>query len=417
MALDPTKLIAPEYASQIGVRASASDPNTAEYYNAKTGTAFENPQNLANFVQSTYKKNDVNQNNIFDVLKTSTAQPLLNNQSPQPSRIDELKKALFTNPVNSQNIYEEEYKNSGVGDIKSRLSDIDKEIAKIRDKYTQTSGNISENPWLSEASRVGRLRILNDQMQSEIGNYLEQKNQLSDLYNLGLNEVQLRLGLRTNDLANQRSIQEQELEFLLNQNQTEQSRQNAGIEFAYNNNIQSPFFEIGGTIYRTSDLKAYPTPEAFFADGGAQDFSNVQKVSNQPEDKLLSPTEAARLGVPYGTTQQEAAAMAITPSYGRTSSGSKSGSSKSASSNGSSVGLKSTADTSGEIRAWIIANKRANPDAPYYELWGQLADTLRNQGLNPENYDQVFWEVLHPEGLAGYQREQDKKKQESKRSI
>ena len=71
---------------------------------------------------------------------------------------------------------------------------------------------------------------------------------------------------------------------------------------------------------------------------------------------------------------------------------------------GGGTGLGGSADTSGEIRSWLLANKRANPSKSYYELWGELADEMRVKGLNPGNYDREFWKVLHPEGLAGYNK-------------
>ena len=50
-----------------------------------------------------------------------------------------------------------------------------------------------------------------------------------------------------------------------------------------------------------------------------EDIARVgKKIYKRPlSDKLLSPTEAARLGVPYGTTENEAAEMRITPTFGR----------------------------------------------------------------------------------------------------
>ena len=60
--------------------------------------------------------------------------------------------------------------------------------------------------------------------------------------------------------------------------------------------------------------------------------------------------------------------------------------------------------TASAVRNWLLENKRANPDMPYYDLWGKLADEITNQGLNPSNYDKLFWEILHPEGLAGYDK-------------
>ena len=207
----------------------------------------------------------------------------------QPSRIDELQKSLFALPKDSQSIYDEEFKKSGLSNITDRLSALDAQITNIRSKYIEAADKINENPWLSEASRVGRASRLSDKAQAEISNYLEARSQLVDLYNLGLNEVNLRVGLRTNDLNNQRTIQQQELEYLLSQNQTAQSRQDAAREFATTNNITQPFFEIGGTIYRTSDFKAYSTPEEFYADGGAHDFSNAQKVAQTVKPVELSP--------------------------------------------------------------------------------------------------------------------------------
>lgn len=76
------------------------------------------------------------------------------------------------------------------------------------------------------------------------------------------------------------------------------------------------------------------------------------------------------------------------------------------------VGTSTTPTTTGgqlplsdsKIRDWILENKRANSNIPYEDLWGQLADEMKKQGLNPTNYDELFWEILHPEGKAGYQK-------------
>jgi hypothetical protein len=73
----------------------------------------------------------------------------------------------------------------------------------------------------------------------------------------------------------------------------QQGMQSEARDFAYQNNIKQPFYEIGGTIYRTSDNKAYSTPQQFFADGGTQNFSNVQKVS--PQVKPVELSEGQRL--------------------------------------------------------------------------------------------------------------------------
>jgi hypothetical protein len=302
MPLDPTKLISPEYASTIGARASAIDPNIAEYYNKSDNTAFADPTALSKYVQTNYQGSNVNPNNVFDYLKTTPT---------AASKINQVATSLFTPAPNPTDIYNKEYQAAGAGDIKTRLDALDTTINGIRQKYTDKAGNINENPWLSEASRVGRSRILTDQMNADIGNYTNQKSQLSDLYNMALNEVKLRLGLQTDYANNTKTLQGQQLDYLQNQDKTAQAANANAIDFATKNNITTPFYTVGGTIYRTSDGKAYSSPADFFADGGSQDFSNAPEVQNG--GKLLSVAEAKSLGVPYGTTQAEAATMTITP--------------------------------------------------------------------------------------------------------
>lgn len=61
--------------------------------------------------------------------------------------------------------------------------------------------------------------------------------------------------------------------------------------FVTDNQIRQPFYEINGTVYRTSDGKAYSTPEQFFADGGARDWSNISRVdatSSADKDAVLN---------------------------------------------------------------------------------------------------------------------------------
>lgn len=98
--------------------------------------------------------------------------------------------------------------------------------------------------------------------------------------------------------------------------QQAKSEQTSASNFALQNGITTPFYNIGGTIYRTSDNKAYSSPEEYFADGGAKDFSNAPEIKAQSEDKLLSVAEAKSLGVPYGTTQSQAAQKGIVQKTG-----------------------------------------------------------------------------------------------------
>ena len=59
-------------------------------------------------------------------------------------------------------------------------------------------------------------------------------------------------------------------------------------ELAINSGVSTPFITINGTVYRVSDAKVYSTPEQFFADGGARDFSNAPEISGKLYQAQLS---------------------------------------------------------------------------------------------------------------------------------
>jgi hypothetical protein len=126
----------------------------------------------------------------------------------------------------------------------------------------------------------------------------------------------------------------------LAQKQTDTQQKN---QFDYANDVRQtakidlPFYKNPGSdqVYdsRTGeavDYTEYKKRGGVGVPGAA--FPDVQEIKPQQTDKLLTPTEAARLGVPYGTTQQQAAAASITPAFGKTSTAKTSSKSSSTSS-------------------------------------------------------------------------------------
>lgn len=71
-----------------------------------------------------------------------------------------------------------------------------------------------------------------------------------------------------------------------------QKKAEAAQKFAFDNDVKTPFYEVGGTVYRTSDGKAFSTQGEAFGAGVARDYSNVQKVSKPVEPLTLSEGEA-----------------------------------------------------------------------------------------------------------------------------
>jgi len=105
----------------------------------------------------------------------------------KPKRIEELEKLAFAPPTKTwDEVYTEAYNTAGLGDIKKQISDLDTKITKTKDDLYTAEGEINENPWLSEAGRVGRVKKLYDAAQKDIKNLVEQRKTLVDEYNTGI---------------------------------------------------------------------------------------------------------------------------------------------------------------------------------------------------------------------------------------
>jgi hypothetical protein len=73
-----------------------------------------------------------------------------------------------------------------------------------------------------------------------------------------------------------------QFEYEQSQSQNQLQMQDAARQNAIENGISSPFYEVAGTVYRTSDNKAYSSPEEAARDGvDTKSWSNVQKVKQE----------------------------------------------------------------------------------------------------------------------------------------
>ncbi len=133
--------------------------------------------------------------------------------------------------------------------------------------------------------------------------------------------------------AAQQQVQfgQQNIATKLQLDQVQRQEQAAALATAMDNNIQSPFFLVGGTVYSTPTGQPFTSEADFLKKTGmtlaAANAKNlIQTVSNDP---LLTPAQAKSLGVPYGTTQSQA--FGITAPSGRSGGGSSGGGSGSGS--------------------------------------------------------------------------------------
>lgn len=201
--------------------------------------------------------------------------------NPTQTRIDQLSKDIFQVDVPSQQkLYEDAYNAAGLATIRTTLEGLNKRIAAKQEAYTAKEGDINENPFLSEASRIGRLKRLEDQKQAEIGNLLDQYKQYADLYNSGVAEVNDTVTRQIGDFNTTRQIRTEELEYLLGIQSENKADTKDATQFALDNGISQPFYTVDGqTIIRTSDGKQYSSEADWIADGGKPEL--VQKVKAQ----------------------------------------------------------------------------------------------------------------------------------------
>lgn len=188
-------------------------------------------------------------------------------------------------------------------------------------------------------------------------------------------------------------------QFQFQKQQAQRQDQRNAADFALKWDIRDPFYLVGGIGYDTSTGEAL-SYEDYIERGGAEDFSNAFVVDPN--------TQAAKEWVANLAKTYPDAGIIIGQDDALTAANKLSNSKlyrkdtyiAPSSNDGIETG---SLPSDAKIKNWIYKNKQENPDQPWYELWGELSDEIQNEwGVSPSNYDQLFWEILHPEGAAGY---------------
>ncbi len=113
----------------------------------------------------------------------------------------ELAESAFAPSTSTQKLYRDAFRSSGLADIK-------KKIEARREDLNRATSAINDNPWLSEASRSGKLGELQKLAYADI-------SQFNDLYTQGLAEVGRITQQSAADLAEDRATRQQQLNFML----------------------------------------------------------------------------------------------------------------------------------------------------------------------------------------------------------
>lgn len=257
--------INPAYSPYVQTRASKTNPGVLEYYNPANQMGFSNPQDVFNYLrtmtgqsisdlsqlsaqqngytgavlptptQTPTQTADPNQQfaqsaaqaglSVDDYLKyvTGGVSPDERNNVNNQLGIPALQNQLFTPAPSTQDLYNNAYKSAGLSDLKAKIDAKLSELNARQQIYIDKAGTLNENPFLSEASRVGRLRTLDDKRLADIGNLNNEVQSLSDLYNNGISEVNSVVGRTTQDFSNNQQINASKLQYL--QQQSEQQLQ------------------------------------------------------------------------------------------------------------------------------------------------------------------------------------------------
>ena len=259
--VQPDTQINPLFSPYIGSRPSASNPGVLEYYNKQTGQGFSSPQELYSFASSLGGGVIGNFNQLHAPVantQVSSYQPVTNPQQTtaqnagtagltpaeylsliqQQNQItpDQLKQIqdnlgipalaqqAFAPPQqNTVDFYNQLYGSSGLSDVKQKILDLNAQVAKAQQNFLDAQGTINENPFLSEASRVGRISRLNDKAQAEINNLLQQQQQYQTIYQNGLGEINNVVQAHTQDFTTQQTLNSQKLTYLLAQAEQQKS--------------------------------------------------------------------------------------------------------------------------------------------------------------------------------------------------
>jgi hypothetical protein len=296
----------------------------AEFYSQKTGQTFGNPDQLSSYLNSNYQGVNTTPDNVFGVLAggyTPTSQALgqikdeLNNyqgnifNSPDPST--QRQSSSITNQIGSEqgnyNTYLQNY-----NDLQTKLQSLNSPNYQqaYNDLRTQQGVPGFEQDYLNTRQQERNLPYVNRAVSGNAGaetetqlgadtaqkaiplgiqesNLLDRLNLASQFIDNSLNFKQLDYNASRQSLSDAINTAGQAINMshthlndLLTMQQQAQAQQQVAQQFAYDNRIAQPFYEIGGTVYRTSDRMPAHTPQEYQAMGGKGDFSDVQHVES-----------------------------------------------------------------------------------------------------------------------------------------
>lgn len=132
--------------------------------------------------------------------------------------IPDLVSEVYAKPSKTtQSIYEDYYNKSELGNIKSKVAELDTELKTIRDGYTTAVKEHQDNPWLSASTRSAKIAREKELYGQREANSISLRQSYLDQYDQGVNEIEKTIERVGGDLEFDRSLNADKLNYLLNE--------------------------------------------------------------------------------------------------------------------------------------------------------------------------------------------------------
>lgn len=139
-----------------------------------------------------------------------------------PNLVDE----AFSKPDKTRiDTYRELYNSVGIGEVRTKIKEIDDRISKKRADLVTATGEVNSNPWISQATRAGRLKNLQELAFADINNDIEARQQYMDQYDNAINDIERELGFMSDDQKDKKQLTVDQLNFMLNEAERLQGQQ------------------------------------------------------------------------------------------------------------------------------------------------------------------------------------------------
>lgn len=314
-------LVGQGYDKYIGTRQKPGQTQV-EFYNLESGNAYPNPNDLLRAVQPYAGNQIVDESNVFQVLAQGyTPRDTAMNQIKQdlnqfqeqtfntePANAKRASSSIADNIASEQGNYDTYFKE--YNDLKNQLKALQlpnyqqtyndlrqsSGIPGIENDFANNQKTIRELPYVNRMNMGNAAGATEGQLNADTaqkgipleiqqGNLLDRLKLAQSFIDNSLKFKELDVNASRQSLADALTTTLQTIELsrthmndLLEQQRHHQAQQEKAQQFAYENRIGKPFYEIGGTVYRTSDGRPATSPQDYIEMGGTGDFKDVQTV-------------------------------------------------------------------------------------------------------------------------------------------